>query len=536
MKDSAQQGHKAAADLARAGERLRAGDLAVAFDILKESFRTYPNDGAVTAALGLFLAEHGEPGTAAQMLSRALRLPGAPRERVLSALAHLLAGLKADAWSPRLGEDLTLCLSSPYVDAQALAPAAARALLLKEPTFDGSDAAVDAVAAEPLWLAFLAHCLNVSAGMEARLEALQAALAQGRGRAGPVRDELVCALALQAFASELTEGMAPAGDGPLRVLLAKRTVEEPAREAELAAALPTFTAAAGDAVSEAVRDQYEANPYPRWSAPPSPAPRRLVDVIAALKGLDRAAFASQAQTVLIAGCGAGFEPIDLARMDPSLSITAMDLSRRSLAYGARMAEELGVDNVAFGQGDILALEAPSRFDVVVSTGVIHHMADPAAGLARLTAATRPGGIIRLGLYSERARALVRLAHALVREEGWAPTPADIRAFRAHVLALPPTAALARLRESEDFYSLSGCRDLVFHVQEHRYTPPQVGRLLDSAGLRLIGFDAPPEGQRLFREAFGSTADALDLSRWDRLEERHPDLFAGMHHVWAQKPA
>ena len=40
-------------------------------------------------------------------------------------------------------------------------------------------------------------------------------------------------------------------------------IEEPLREREIAATIPAFTAIAGD-VSQAVRDPYEENPYPRW--------------------------------------------------------------------------------------------------------------------------------------------------------------------------------------------------------------------------------------------------------------------------------
>ncbi|MBU1270871.1 MAG: class I SAM-dependent methyltransferase, partial [Alphaproteobacteria bacterium] len=231
--------------------------------------------------------------------------------------------------------------------------------------------------------------------------------------------------------------------------------------------------------------------------------------------------------------GTGFEPIDMARMDPSLAITAMDLSRASLAHGMRVAEDLGLTRVQFVLGDILALDqVQARFDVVTSTGVIHHIARPEDGLARLAGVLRPGGVVRLGLYSERARAVVRAAHQLIRARGWTPVEADIRAFRAHVLALPDGEPLAALKESADFYSLSGCRDLVFHVQEHRYTPPELGRLIAGAGLRLVGFEASPEARAAFNSAFGA-ADPLDLSLWDTLEARRPTLFHGMYQVWAQ---
>lgn len=549
----------AEARVATAQARLRAGDLHGAFAELKACLQAYPEDGAATAAMGRFLAEHGDAGTAAALLSRAMRMG---RAEAAPPLARLLTGLKPDAWDDRLDEDLRFCLGEATVEAQTLARVAAQTLLLKQPEFDGTAETLEAMVRDPLWLIFLTRCLNVSPAMEARLDAIRQALARTQGDEGERRRALICALALNGFAAEyLAVPPAGLGDGedesllltalyrpltekeaqalkaepPVDELL-RRTVDDPAGERALAEMLDRFTPEASDGVSAAVREQYEHNPYPRWSAPPAPEPRSLGAVIAALPGLDQAAFGGQAQSLLVAGCGTGFEPIDLARCDPSLRITAMDLSRASLAYGARVAWDLGLGGIRFVQGDILALDqVAERFDVVVSTGVIHHMDRPEAGLARLAGVLRRGGVVRLGLYSERARAVVRLAHQLIREKAWRPVDDDIRAFRAHVLTLPETEPLAALRQSEDFYSLSGCRDLVFHVKEHRYTPTQLGELLASAELRLIGFEAPPEALARFREAFGEGADALDLTLWDRLERDHPEMFAGMYQFWAQKP-
>jgi len=542
--------------VAAAARRLNEGDLNGAFTALKACLHRRPDHGPATAAMGLFMAEHGDAGTAAQLLSRAMTLAGASRDRVAPALARLLAGLSPDAWHPRLDADLRACLAEPTVDTQGLARVTAETLLLKQPTFDGASTTLEAMGRDALWLAFLSQCLNVSAAMEARLDAVRRALdvtRDARDARGQGRDALICAMGLSAFASEYaapvgeTEGLlavlsrplnaAEAGTlepGPMQALLIRRTVEEPGRERALVEGIPALTPLGDDTVSVAVQAQYEANPYPRWSAPPAPEPRALREVVSALTGLNRRAFGGRAETVLVAGCGTGFEPIDLARTDPSLAITAMDLSRASLAHGMRVAEDLKLTTVRFVQGDILALDSVDvRFDVVTSTGVIHHMARPEDGLARLAGVLRPGGVVRLGLYSERARALVRRAHDLIRAKAWRAVDEDIRAFRAHVLALPEVEPLAALRDSVDFYSLSGCRDLVFHVHEHRYTPPQLGELIGGAGLRLVGFDASEEAVAAFRQAFGA-ADPLDLNLWDRLEARQPHLFAGMYHLWAQK--
>ncbi|MBB1178188.1 hypothetical protein DSM05_03340 [Pseudomonas sp. FW305-3-2-15-E-TSA4] len=554
-----EQIEEAAALLAQAERRLADGDLHGAFAAYKACLKTAPDFAPGLAGLGLFLAEHGDPGTATQLLSRATTVgDDVLRRRIAPDFARLLAGLTPNAWNAVLDRDLQTCLASPTVDPQTLARVTAETLLLKQAQFDGSASMLSDMGRDPLWLAFLTRCVNVSPAMETRLETVRDALVEmltEGDRPDPAIGVLIAALGVSGFASEYVasarqaEGAAailyrppaPAdlsalGEGEIQAQLIRRAVDEPARERDLARTVPAFTPHGGDAVSEAVKDQYEANPYPRWSAPPSPRPRPLREVVSVLPGLDRKAFGDRVETMLIAGCGTGFEPIDLARMDPSLAITAMDLSRASLAHGMRVAEDLGLTQIRFVQGDILKLDqVQARFDVITSTGVIHHMARPEDGLARLAGVLRPGGAVRLGLYSERARAVVRAAHDLIRERAWTPVETDIRAFRAHVLALPEGEPLAALRESADFYSLSGCRDLVFHVQEHRYTPPLLGELIAGAGLRLVGFEASAEAKAAFATAFGR-ADPLDLQLWDQLETRQPRLFAGMYHLWAQRPA
>ncbi|WP_213981474.1 class I SAM-dependent methyltransferase [Sphingomonas sp. dw_22] len=440
------------------------------------------------------LAQGGDAGRALQALSRALDL--AP-EIAAAPYAALVSQITPRGYFAKLDHDLRVCLAAESVDPQTLARVTARLLLLKPDAGDGE--------ADPLWVAFLTRCINVDAGMEARLVAMAEA-------PGGLRE----ALAAQAFAGEYVWGGEALG-------VPAGAVAELAEEQALAGALPSL-GELGDRVSAAVRAQYEANPYPRWRAPP--APRRVLvrELLRSMGGMP-----GESVAVLIAGCGTGYEPIDLARTDPSLSITALDLSRASLAYGQRMAAALGVGNVWFVAGDLLeAARLGQRFDLVSSTGVLHHMARPEEGLAALVGVLRPGGLLRIALYSERARGWVRAAHRVIAERGWEATAEGIRAFRAHVLALPEGAELARLRESDDFYTLSGCRDLCFHAQEHWYRLPQVAAMLRSVGLELVRFDAPPEAMALFR------GDPLDLAAWDALEERHPLLFAGMYHFWCRR--
>jgi SAM-dependent methyltransferase len=320
---------------------------------------------------------------------------------------------------------------------------------------------------------------------------------------------------------------------PLRVLLA-RSVHEPRAEAALRAGIPSL-AAVSDATSQAVMAQYEEDPYPSWLTLAATERTTLAAELRELfPGLALPAAFDGPVEALVAGCGTGRHPLELARRLATREIVAVDLSRASLAYALRMARKLGIEGVRFLQGDILSLETLGRdFDLVECTGALHHMADPLAGWRVLCRLLRPQGVMRIALYSERARKGVVAARERARVLGLQASPEDIRAFRRRILA-GAEPALAEHVESSDFYSLSACRDLLFHACEHRFTPLGLAAALDNLGLEFLGLELPPAVARAYRERFPEDPAMTDLARWDRLEAERPDSFAGMFVFWCRK--
>jgi SAM-dependent methyltransferase len=295
-----------------------------------------------------------------------------------------------------------------------------------------------------------------------------------------------------------------------------------------------------DAVSQKVRAQYEEHPYPRWFSLERPASVSPAEWISGqLLGTGALSSIPDAPRVLVAGSGTGREAIGLAIGITGARVLALDLSLSSLAYAKRQAKELGVRNIEFAHGDILQLDAlGEQFDIVHSVGVLHHMRDPDAGLGMLLRVSRPGALMKLGLYSSRARALaLGPARQLIRQQNWATDESSIRAFRRLVLESPADSPLRGLLRIRDFFSVSECRDLLFHVQEHEFDLPQLARMLGARGITVVGL-AKPLGHPAvlaYRKMVPQDSAMADLQRWDEVERLHPETFLAMYQVWCRVP-
>lgn len=309
-----------------------------------------------------------------------------------------------------------------------------------------------------------------------------------------------------------------------------RFVEEPAREAELRQGLTRLCSDEG--IPSEVAMHYGRFPYPRYFGIQPPA--RVSLAVALRQSFPWADFrVSDEPLVLVAGCGTGQHPLRAA-LRYQTKVTALDLSGASLAYGVRLAEELGIGNVRFVEGDLLrAKELGQEFDLVESCGVLHHMADPLAGLKALCDVLKPGGAIRLGLYSRAARECVAQARKLASDEGFPPE--RLGDFRRRLMELPARHPARPVTGYVDFYSRSGCLDLLFHPLEHNFTLPQIETLLEQAGLEFLGFDSPGAGvQQAYSRLFPSDTRQQNFTFWASFEKMYPRTFRSMYQFWCYK--
>jgi Tfp pilus assembly protein PilF/2-polyprenyl-3-methyl-5-hydroxy-6-metoxy-1,4-benzoquinol methylase len=318
---------------------------------------------------------------------------------------------------------------------------------------------------------------------------------------------------------------------PLEGLFTQQ-IAEPREEMRLRGETPCLTGIE-DEVSRQVQEQYEENPYPRWvDVARIMQPTTLQASMCALSA-DAAPAGNDGGDILIAGCGTGQQSIETAQMYPDARVLAVDLSLASLAYAQRKTRALGLRNIDYAQADILRLGSLDRtFDLIQSTGVLHHLADPIAGLRVLVKLLRPRGLMHLAFYSEAARQPMVAARNFIAQRGYRSTLADIRQCRQELMSEKP-ANLPDLAELSDFYSTSTCRDLLFHVAEQRMTLPQIEAFLAAEGLAFLGFQIEAHVAARYRQAFPADTTMTNLATWHAFEQQHPYIFASMYAFWVR---
>lgn len=515
-----------------------------------------PDHAEAHNSLGAMLLAQGRREEAAQEFTLALRLAPELFETFGQVAATLRqvnpaldAAIGSTATSHRIDESALIAMASDPMLLCVLDSSTVRDLDL-ERLFTGARAQLldralaDPAAAEkwlPLGCALARQCFvneyvfAESVAERAQADSLRSRVITALREGSDVPSPCIAAIASYAPLGELPDPqalLARQWREPVDRLLTQQ-VREVFQERALRASIPQLTPI-GEGASARVRQQYEENPYPRWVLAPSRRPPVGVDAFLRMQ-MPWAPFVPLGERtsvdILIAGCGTGEHPIGMARRYRGARVLAIDLSLSSLCYAARKSAELGVTNIEYAQADILKLGSLGRsFDLIDASGVLHHLAEPATGWHELLALLRPRGLMRVGLYSELARADIVAARAFIADKGFASTASDIRRCRQALLD-SPFRTVAKYR---DFFSTSECRDLLFHVQERRMSIPAIKEFLVGERLRFVGFELDPATIENYRADYSDDSTMTNLDHWDAFETARPATFSAMYQFWVQK--
>ena len=188
-------------------------------------------------------------------------------------------------------------------------------------------------------------------------------------------------------------------------------------------------------------------------------------------------------SILIAGCGTSQAAKHALRW-PAAQVTGIDISTTSLQCTEDLKRknnlrdlqlhELAIDRVA---------DLGQTFDQIVCTGVLHHLADPDAGLATLRGVLKPDGAMHLMVYAPYGRAGIYMLQEFCRRVGIRATDEGIGDLISALRALPPGHPLETLlREAPDFQQEAALADALLHPQDRAYSVPQLLDFIQRAGL------------------------------------------------------
>ena len=138
--------------------------------------------------------------------------------------------------------------------------------------------------------------------------------------------------------------------------------------------------------------------------------------------------------------------------------------------------------------------------------------------------------MRLGLYSRRGRQDITAARAIIAERGYGSSANDIRRCREDLTR----SRFAKIVERLDFFTTSSCRDLLFHVQEHQCTLPEIDEFIRKNQLEFLGFNLPGSVLQNFRGRFPTDRTLTNLALWHDFEIENASTFEGMYQFWVRK--
>jgi SAM-dependent methyltransferase len=187
--------------------------------------------------------------------------------------------------------------------------------------------------------------------------------------------------------------------------------------------------------------------------------------------------------ILIAGCGT-WQAAKYALTRPKARVVGIDVSETSLDHTDRLKRQYALMNLETRQLPIEHVAALDRqFDLIVCTGVLHHLADPDAGLRALQSVLKQDGAMSLMVYARYGRTGVYMLQEYCRRLGIGTSPQEIDDLMASMQALPqhhPVTAV--LRGSRDAQDRDALADALLNPRDQAYSVPELFNFIERNGL------------------------------------------------------
>ena len=204
-------------------------------------------------------------------------------------------------------------------------------------------------------------------------------------------------------------------------------------------------------------------------------------------------------------------------------MVGIDLSASSLAHEQHLKDKHGLGNLTLHQGRIEDVTLHGlMFDFIESSGVLHHLPDPVAGLRALGQVLRPDGTIAIMVYGLHGRAAVYMLQEMFKLLGLEQNEADVTTVKQMLAALPKHHAIqGYISRTRDLKYDAGLVDTFLHPQDRAYTVTQCLDFVRQAGMNFMHWWDNilyyPEGQITNQENYRKINAMPDEAIWQFME-------------------
>jgi len=189
--------------------------------------------------------------------------------------------------------------------------------------------------------------------------------------------------------------------------------------------------------------------------------------------------------ILVAGCGT-WQSAKFAVCHPAARVTGIDVSPTSLEHTESLKQKYNLTNLETRQLAVEnAADLDHRFDFIVCTGVLHHLADPDAGLRALRSVLKPDGALYLMVYAPYGRAGVYMLQDYCRKLGIGTSKEEINDLIAVLKTLPQFHPLLSTQSgSREFPNGEALADALLNPRDRSYSVPQLFDFIERNDLVL----------------------------------------------------
>ena len=194
-------------------------------------------------------------------------------------------------------------------------------------------------------------------------------------------------------------------------------------------------------------------------------------------------FKKEGLNILVAGCGANQASI-LSYNNPGYSFTGVDISKESIKNNEKLIKKHNLKNLLLICEDFRLLNFDKKFDIIISTGVIHHLENPISALKYFEKNLKEDGVIVLMVYGKFQRYGLNQVKKVFNEINLNQDKDSIISSKKIINNLHPKHPANIFNFSKDINYDSGIIDLLLHKQEKFYSIEELLNELKQSNLIL----------------------------------------------------